>query len=92
MLNIVKGPYLQWPTQDSIKVMWETSQPASSTVTYSRTQRVHSGLSGGFHTLEDSESKVEGDGGTEFHTVTLDNLDPETTYHYQVISTGEDGD
>ena len=92
MLNIVKGPYLQWPTQDSIKVMWETSQPASSTVTYSRTLKVHSGLSGGFHTLEDSESKVEGDGGTEFHTVTLDNLDPETTYHYQVISTGEDGD
>jgi hypothetical protein len=92
MLQIVKGPYLQWPTQDSIKVMWETSQPATSTVTFFRTVKVHAGLSGGFHTLEDSERTVEADGQTEIHTVSLDNLDPETTYHYHVSSVTDGGD
>ena len=30
MLTVVKGPYLQWPTENSITIMWETSVPASS--------------------------------------------------------------
>jgi len=26
---ILKGPYLQWPTQDSMTIMWETSDEAT---------------------------------------------------------------
>ena len=59
MLNIVKGPYLQWPTQTSMTLMWETSEPASSAVIYTRTQKVHSGLNGSNHSLEASEKRVE---------------------------------
>jgi hypothetical protein len=41
MPSIVKGPYLQWPTQDSITIMWETSSAASSTVSYWETEKQH---------------------------------------------------
>lgn len=44
MLNILKGPYLQWPMQNSITIMWETSGMSTSTVTYRATRKVHAGL------------------------------------------------
>jgi hypothetical protein len=31
---IIKGPYLQWATQDAMTVMWETSAPGDSTLHY----------------------------------------------------------
>ena len=38
MLSILKGPYLQWPTQNTITIMWETSELSSSS-------EIHQGFS-----------------------------------------------
>ena len=92
MLSIVKGPYLQWPTQDSMTVAWETSCEASSKVQYFETERVHSGLSGKFRTLEPSERVVEDPAPRCIHQVALTGLAPGTTYHYQISSTDSRGE
>ena len=92
MLSILKGPYLQWPTQDSITVMWETSEMSTSTVTYRTTQKVHAGLDGRFETLGGTEKVVEDPALCCIHTVTLTGLEPNTTYHYRVRSTSRQGD
>ena len=54
MLRIIKGPYLQWPTRNSITIMWETSCAARSRVTYYQTEKVHSGLNGKLRSIETS--------------------------------------
>lgn len=92
MLSIVKGPYLQWPTRDSMTIMWETSCPASSKVTYCETQKVHSGLNGKFLTIKASERMVENSSLCKIHTVPLTGLTPDTTYHYKVRSADSRGE
>lgn len=88
MLSIVKGPYLQWPTRDSMTVMWETSCEASSKVTYFETRRLKTKLK----TIRESERTVEDLGLCRIHTVTLTGLKPDTTYHYKVSSTNSQGE
>ena len=86
MLSILKGPYLQWPTRDSITIMWETSEASSSTVIYCTTQKVHAGLNGRFQSVQGSEKRVEDATPRCIHSVTLTGLEPDTTYHYRVRS------
>ena len=87
MSAIVKGPYLQWPTQDSMTIMWETAQETDATVLWYETERVHSGLNGSSRTVEESE-RVVTDGARQgrIHRLTLEGLEPETDYHYRVRS------
>ncbi|MBT4501706.1 MAG: metallophosphoesterase family protein [Gemmatimonadetes bacterium] len=92
MLSILKGPYLQWPTRNSITVMWETSEASTSTVTYRATRKVHSGLNGGFETLEETEKVVEDSTPCCIHSVTLIGLESDSTYHYRVHSDNSQGD
>src|SRR4051794_19210391 len=71
--RFVIAPYLQYPTQTSITVMWETPGPATSVVEYG---------------LNASEmKKVEGAKDATIHEVKLDGLEPETRYVYRVSST-----
>ena len=86
MLSIVKGPYLQWPTRDSITIMWETSTEADARVSYCETERVRNGLNGKFRTLEQTEKVVQGAAGECIHRVTLNGLATDATYHYRVVS------
>ena len=86
MLSILKGPYLQWPTRDSMTIMWETSEASSSTVIYCATQKVHAGLNGRFQSVQGSEKRVEDATPRCIHSVTLTGLEPDTTYHYRVRS------
>ena len=87
MLSILKGPYLQWPTQNSITIMWETSEMSTSTVTYRATRKVHAGPDGRFETLEETEKVGEDSALCCIHAVTLTWLEPDTTYHDKVLST-----
>ena len=91
MLSIIKGPYLQWPAQDAMTIMWETSSATSSSVTYYETRRVHSGLDGRFETVVESETTVEDSERCRIHAVTLTGLAPDTTYHYKVSSADGQG-
>jgi len=86
MLSIVKQPYLQWPTEDSITIMWETSEESTSRVTYYETTRVHSGLNGRFRTEAESARNVEESGHSLIHAITLRGLRTDTTYHYKLTS------
>ncbi len=91
-LQIVKGPYLQWPTQNSVTIMWETSCQATSRITYFRTARVHVSAKrnkGLFKTLYETERKLQDKSYCRIHELTLTGLDVDTTYNYKITS--EDG-
>lgn len=86
MLTIVKGPYLQWPTENSITIMWETSEPASSTVTILMAERIHSGY------YKKPEQVLLTVGEKEYstiHQLTVTHLEPNTLYFYRVRSVNE---
>ncbi|WP_438350414.1 hypothetical protein ACP8HI_07085 [Paenibacillus sp. FA6] len=48
MFTIMKGPYLQWPTENSMTFMWETSEQAVSKVEVYIAERIHSGYQGNY--------------------------------------------
>lgn len=91
MASIVKQPYLQWPTQHSITIMWETSEECTSTVKYYETSKVHSGLNGRFRTVVESEKRAGKSVHSLIHAITLRGLQADTTYHYKVTSTTAGG-
>ena len=92
MLSIIKGPYLQWPTQDSIAIMWETSRPVSSRVTYWATRKVHVASRGSLEMVTESERTVEDLALSDMHVLRLTGLSPDTTYHYRVSSSDDQAD
>lgn len=69
--SIVRGPYMQSPTHESIKIMWRTSSSTSSKVWYG-TDSTNLNL-----TAEINDNVTD-------HIVLLSNLDDSTTYFYQV--------
>lgn len=87
-MEIVKGPYLQWPTTTSITVMWETDRPAGGAVTWYPTEAVHSGLSGARRAVEASPRTAAARPGRHVQRVRLDGLEPATVYHYEVTAAG----
>ncbi|MFA6107973.1 MAG: metallophosphoesterase family protein [Candidatus Latescibacterota bacterium] len=87
MLSILKGPYLQWPTGVAVTVMWETSCPASSQVTWWETEPVHSRTDGRMGTRPASERQAVAAGPACLHRLELSGLEPGRLYLYQVRST-----
>lgn len=75
-LELLKGPYLQSVTSESITIMWETSEPSDSRVDY--------GL-----TAEYTDCVREAT-ATELHEIVLTGLARDTHYHYRVTSVRED--
>lgn len=85
MLNIIKGPYLQWATQQSMIIAWETTTEATGEVIYFETLRIHADGNGCFRTQEETRRTVATTGGAAcIQQVMLIGLQPETLYHYQV--------
>ncbi len=76
-LEIIAGPYLQYPTETSMTVGWETSQPASTEA--------------GQGKKADALTWVSGTGGETFHTVVFENLEPGGNYFYRVRSGNDAG-
>lgn len=72
-LRMIVPPYLQFVTQDSMTVMWETSRPASSIVHYGETAE-----------LGYTES-IEAD--ATIHEVRLEDLTTHMGYFYKIEST-----
>lgn len=91
MLCLIKGPYLQWPTMDSMTVMWETSQPSSSRVEVLAAERIHSGYQGNYKPPEHVLSAFENDGDSTIHQVTVRNLEPGMIYFYKIHSENAHG-
>ena len=85
MLSLIKGPYLQWPTQESITIVWETSHEASSEVLFWRTEQVHCGLNGRPRTIEASGQSVQQAGPACIHAITLTGLNDVQTVAFQSL-------
>lgn len=92
MFSVIKGPYLQWPTVISMTVMWETSEPADSRAAVFVAERIHSGHKGNYRKPEQLLSTVRGKGRSTIHQLTLENLDPGTTYFYMIYSENANGE
>jgi len=75
--KFVVAPYLQFPTQTSITVMWETASAGSSVVEYGPNST----------TLK----RIEANKDATIHEVTIDGLEAESKYVYRVSSTLADG-
>jgi predicted phosphodiesterase len=73
-VTIVRGPYLQSVTTDSVIVIWETDQPSYGQVVYGET--------------EVSRASAIDPGASTRHAITLTDLKPYTLYHYHVESNG----
>lgn len=86
MLSVVKGPYLQWPTHNSMTIMWETSEPASSTVEILIAERIHSGSQGNYKKPDQVLVTVGEEEYSVIHQLTVNNLEPNTPYFYQIRS------
>ncbi|MBX7180497.1 MAG: metallophosphoesterase family protein [Bacteroidia bacterium] len=69
--SIIRGPYLQSPNWNSIKVMWRSDSATSSNVKY--------GLS-----PADLSSSASVPGTATNHIVTISGLQPSTTYFYAI--------
>ncbi|MCE7996076.1 MAG: hypothetical protein HEP71_29120 [Roseivirga sp.] len=71
------GPYLHLATQNSINILWETDRMANATVTYGTTIPL------------DKKKEI---GSTAYiQEVTLEGLEPETPYYYQITAKAQDG-
>ncbi len=70
-------PYLQSTTESSIYISWHASNSPESLVKYGKTDKLGSSQFGDVHIWGDS---------TTYHTVKLENLQPNTIYYYQAIS------
>ncbi len=70
--SVLRGPYLQFPTSSSMKVMWRTDIATPS--------RVYYGTS--LATVMDNQ--IEGVVPVTEHTVNITGLDPYTEYYYAV--------
>ena len=71
---LIRGPYLQSVTTDSVVIVWETSPAADGRVDYGLTPAL--------------EISVTDSTPVAHHAVTLTDLVPYTQYHYQVSSSG----
>lgn len=93
MLRMIKGPYLQWATPQSMVIVWETTTAATGEVSYFETTRVHADGNGRFQTEQATRRAVLTNGTPAcIQQVTLTGLQPETLYHYQVRARNADGE
>jgi predicted phosphodiesterase len=75
-LRFVVTPYLQYVTQNSITVMWETNRETTAEVRF--------GLDGS------TPEVAVGKWGT-IHEIKLEGLQPQTGYYYRAVAVTEDG-
>lgn len=77
--SFVVGPYLQFPTRDSITIMWETAKPGTSLVDYGESALLKERV-GGANKQPDT-----------MHEIVLKDLKPNTRYLYRVTTTDAEG-
>lgn len=89
-LKFLIEPYLQFPTQTTINIMWETSQPGTSVVLYGEAGIVKYDAKTKKPIAPTLSERLEGAAG-DMHRIELSNLKPSTRYIYQVQTTTKEG-
>ncbi len=69
-LHFNAGPYLHLATQTSINITWETSMPTTAVVAYGKTLPL--------------DQEVAIDDMQTIHEITLEGLEPATSYYYEI--------
>lgn len=83
-LSYLVQPYLQYSTQSSMSVLWETTREASTLVRFGEAA---------FNVKETPlPSEVSAPGLQLMHEVRLEGMKPETNYFWQAISVAANGD
>lgn len=77
-VTITHGPYLQNPAPDGVTIVWLTDKPCVSRVEYGTGEKLDRTAVSAHHGLVDAY--------TTTHAVTLNGLEPGTTYRYRVCS------
>lgn len=77
-------PYLQFSSKESMYVLWETKEPATTSVQFGEARANVS------QAVLDREVRLEGQ--RLMHEVLLDKLKPETNYFWQVTTITQNGD
>lgn len=90
-LKFIIEPYLQYPTQTSMVVMWETNQPGSSVVEYGEPGFVVFDEKKKTHVPPKLSKRIEFKDQKTVHEVTLKDLKPSSKYLYRVITRTDDG-
>lgn len=80
-VDIVRGPYLQQGSADSLKLRWRTNERTPSYVRYATSLAAL--IAGNHQEVYDASSTYE-------HNITLTGLQPDTTYYYSVGTQLED--
>lgn len=89
-LKFIIEPYLQYPTLDSIVIMWESSQPGTSLVEYGEPGLVLFDQKTKAPIPPKLTQKVEVSENRTVHEVTLNNLKPSSKYIYRVTTKTSD--
>ena len=76
--TIIRGPYLQHVTKNTIRILWQTDTPSNSIVRFGQTDDL------GFFQCDLTEET--------YHQVEVEKLSMETQYHYQVRSSGAESE
>ncbi len=78
VLAIVKGPAIEFVTPNAVVIDWSTDVRSSSIVHYGKDKN-------------NLDQTAEAPWGSSFHRVTIQNLDPSTTYYFAVESSQAEG-
>ena len=73
--DFIVKPYLQDVEPNSIHILWETMSSSDTQIEWGKTKRLGQSTEG---------SSFLNNGSSRIHTVNLENLDPDTIYHYRV--------
>lgn len=79
------GPYLNFATQTSVNLLWETNQPATAVVEYGTTDQLG-------QQMEVPNPSPKSTGGAFIQEISLTNLKPHTRYYYNVKLKSYDGE
>ena len=72
LFHFTAGPYLHKATQTSVELTWETSELSSAQIAYGKSLPL--------------DQQIEVSEVATLHTLTLDKLDPESTYYYEITA------
>ena len=81
MSPVIKGPWLQWPTTESVVVMWETTSATAGAVEWFEAEPVHAGLSGRARTLAATRQRAGDATAGTVHRVRRAGLEAGRDYH-----------
>ena len=78
LFHFTAGPYLNYVTENSVNLVWETDRASTSVVEWGTDAKLG--------------KRMKLDQSARLHTATLQGLDPNTPYFYKITTTSSDSD